>query len=321
MTPTEPQIAPPEQEAREARLDELRERAAREAARAVGPVERAPGYYGQPVVKPPVWTWEIPVYFMVGGLAGGAAMMALPAAIAGARSLALWALWTATAGGAAGAALLIADLGRPARFFNMLRVLKWQSPMSVGAWTLAAFSAVVGATALLLQLAPLDGFDVAGVLVVAGAGLAGILGAVLATYTGVLIGATAIPVWARHHRLLPVHFGVAGLGSAAAAFELVGFAPAPLIAIGYGVGIAETVILLWVELSRRGAADEALHQGFPGSLMQTAGILAGPIVLLARLADLHLVAAACFLAGALISRFAWVRAGRRSARDSAAALA
>src|SRR5438094_607000 len=37
--------------------------------------------------------------------------------------------------------LLIADLGRPARFLNMLRVFKPQSPMSVGAWTVAAFGA------------------------------------------------------------------------------------------------------------------------------------------------------------------------------------
>ncbi len=35
-----------------------------------------PGYYGQPVVKPPVWTWEIPVYFFVGGLAGMSAVIA-----------------------------------------------------------------------------------------------------------------------------------------------------------------------------------------------------------------------------------------------------
>src|SRR5689334_24810249 len=31
-----------------------------------GPIPRKPGYYGQPVVRPPVWTWEIPVYFFVG---------------------------------------------------------------------------------------------------------------------------------------------------------------------------------------------------------------------------------------------------------------
>src|SRR6202008_5208810 len=47
-------------------------------------------------------------------------------------------------------------------------------------------------------------------------------GMLLATYTGVLIGATAIPAWFLHRTLLPIHFGTAGLGSAAAILELLG---------------------------------------------------------------------------------------------------
>ena len=39
-------------------------------------------------------------------------------------------------------ALLIADLGRPARFLNMLRIFKPRSPMNMGAWCLVAFTAV-----------------------------------------------------------------------------------------------------------------------------------------------------------------------------------
>ena len=38
--------------------------------------------------------------------------------------------------------LLIGDLGRPARFLNMLRIFKPRSPMNLGAWCLAAFTAV-----------------------------------------------------------------------------------------------------------------------------------------------------------------------------------
>ena len=38
-------------------------------------------------------------------------------------------------------------------------------------------------------------------------------GLLLATYTGVLIGATAVPAWHKHHLLLPMHFGIAGLGA------------------------------------------------------------------------------------------------------------
>lgn len=305
---TDPQIRPREPDERE------REVRVRAEERAVRPAERPPGYYGQPVVKPPVWTWEIPVYFAVGGLAGGAAVLALPAAATGAPTLALWALLIAAAGGAIGAALLVADLGRPSRFINMLRVLKWRSPMSVGAWTLAAFTGLALVSALLVQLGGL------GVLAIIAAALTGLFGAVLATYTGVLIGATAIPIWARHHRLLPVHFGVAGLGSAAALLELIGFGRSALVAIGYAVAIAETAILAWVELRRRGSIDVSLHRETAGTMMRAAGVIAGPAALLARLVGLDVVAAAAFLAGTAISRFAWVRAGRQSALDPRAAL-
>jgi len=36
------------------------------------------GYYGIPLLKQPSWTWEIPLYFFVGGAAGAAAGRAHP---------------------------------------------------------------------------------------------------------------------------------------------------------------------------------------------------------------------------------------------------
>ena len=49
----------------ERRLDQLREQAwekgvveGRGVDVAGGPIPHRPGYYGQPVIKPPVWTWE-----------------------------------------------------------------------------------------------------------------------------------------------------------------------------------------------------------------------------------------------------------------------
>jgi hypothetical protein len=51
-------------------------------------------------------------------------------------------------GAVASAALLIADLGRPARFLNMLRVLRPSSPMNMGTWFLSAFGGCAGLTAL-----------------------------------------------------------------------------------------------------------------------------------------------------------------------------
>src|SRR5438445_4384962 len=99
------------------------------------------GYYGVPMLKPPRWTREIPVYFFVGGAAGAAAVIGAIAHYTGAdRKLVCDARWIAAAGSVLSPALLIADLGRPSRFLKMLRVFKPQSPMSVGAWTWVGFS-------------------------------------------------------------------------------------------------------------------------------------------------------------------------------------
>src|SRR5206468_6800005 len=100
------------------------------------------GYYGIPLLKEPAWTWEIPLYFFVGGAAGAAAVVGAIASYTGAdRRLVRDARWIAAAGSVLSPALLISDLGRPSRFLNMLRVFKPQSAKSVGAWTLVGFSA------------------------------------------------------------------------------------------------------------------------------------------------------------------------------------
>jgi hypothetical protein len=136
--------------ATEARLDALREEAKRTgtvAERGIGitggPMPREPGvaYYGQPIVKPPVWTWEIGLYLFVGGAAGMTGVLALAGLLTGQPiAFVRSALGVAVAGAIVSPLLLIADLGRPQRFLNMLRVFKWRSPMSMGAWTLVLFS-------------------------------------------------------------------------------------------------------------------------------------------------------------------------------------
>src|SRR5437763_7105179 len=134
----------------EQRLDRIREEA---AARGVvsgngvdvagGPIPRKVGYYGQPVVKPPVWTSEIPIYFFIGGLAGMAAVIAFAGLIFHEIDLARTAMSLATIGAVLSPILLTIDLGRPRLFLNMLRVFKYKSPMSVGAWIVFAFGACV----------------------------------------------------------------------------------------------------------------------------------------------------------------------------------
>ncbi len=103
-------------------------------------------YYGQPIIKAPIWHEpHMPLYLYLGGTSGAASVISAVATLTGHDRLALTARVTAAAGAAAGAGFLVAELGRPERFLNMLRVFKPTSPMSVGSWLLAAHS---GLTAL-----------------------------------------------------------------------------------------------------------------------------------------------------------------------------
>src|SRR5579863_7346701 len=126
----------------EDKLDTLRqeaERTGRVQDRGIVPVASpipkpalATSYHGNPVLKPPTWTWQIPLYFFVGGVAGVSAVIALVAHVVGNTGLVRADLWVGLSGALASAPLLIADLGRPTRFLNMLRVFKPRSAMSVG---------------------------------------------------------------------------------------------------------------------------------------------------------------------------------------------
>jgi hypothetical protein len=317
----------------EQRLDQLREQAwekgvvsDRGVDVAGGPIPHRPGYYGEAVVKPPVWTWEIPLYFFVGGLSGMAAVIALVGLMFHQSDLARTAMWLAAIGAILSPILLIMDLGRPRLFLNMLRVFKYQSPMSVGAWIVFVFGgcAVPGLIALELhtqQIFP-GGFDhvlqvIAFLLVLASA----FWGMFLATYTGVLLGATAIPAWFLHRTLLPIHFGVAGLGSAGALLELLGYRIAPLGALGFLTAGTQTALWIWLAIDKHGAADRALHEKGTGWLIRSGEILLGPLALILRLTNFIPFAAISFLLGALISRFAWIWAGKVCARDPEAVFA
>ena len=109
--------------------------------------ETQPGYYGRNMIKPPEWTDLIPTYFFTGGLAGTCAALAFAERLAKNDELARVMLFGAAAGTAVSGFCLIADLKRPERFLNMLRVFKITSPMSVGVYIFSAFG---GATTIAL---------------------------------------------------------------------------------------------------------------------------------------------------------------------------
>lgn len=269
-----------------------------------------PTYHDLPLLKKPVWTWEVPAYFFVGGAAGAAAVLAAAAQVAGGNEkLARDARWIAAIGANLSAPLLISDLGRPERFLNMLRVFKPQSPMSVGAWTVAAFGAAA-TTAAIVPNKTLKNVATAG---------AALTGLGMATYTGVLLGATAIPLWKQHVKLLPVHFATSGLGSAVSILELRGHRSSALNSLGLGAAIFESA----AEFALHGAKEREslpIVRGRSGTIARVAGALSGPIPLLLRLLGARKLAAVSTLAGSLATRVAWVQAGKASAADVGVAL-
>jgi len=283
------------------------------------------GYYGLPLLKEPGWTWEVPLYLFLGGAAGASAVVGAAARLAGEdERLSDHARGIVALGGGLSTALLVSDLGRPARFLHMLRVFKPQSPMSVGAWTLTAFASSSAAAALARRLRrhatgrsgprrPLA------IVQDAGDALAALSGLSMACYTGVLLGATTVPAWNRSVRLLPPHFAAAGLGSAVGLLELLGHRARGLNRAGLAAALAETAIGAWHELE----GDRALaplKRGKSGLCARAGLLLSGPIGLGLRLFGRRRAAAASALAGSLLSRIGWMAAGKVSSRERAPTL-
>ena len=272
-------------------------------------------YYGRPIIKEPVWTWEVPWYFFAGGLAGASSSLGLGARLSGNDRLARAAFAVAGAGAAAGVPLLVSDLGRPERFLYMLRMFKVTSPLSVGSWILAGMGpAAVGAVASdRLGIFPRLG-RVAEVA-------AGLLGPALATYTGALVADTAVPVWHEAGRELPFVFAGSAAASAGAAALLLtppedAGAARRLVAVGavLELGAAQAME------RRLGELGEPYHQGPAGRLARLAKACtaAGAGLVAAggrRRRGLAAAGAALVLAGSACERWAVYKAGFQSARD------
>jgi formate-dependent nitrite reductase membrane component NrfD len=283
------------------------------------------GYYGVPLLKQPPWKWEIPIYFFVGGAAGASAMIGAASHWTGRdRELGRDCRYIAAGGAIISTALLISDLGRPARFLAMLRIFKPQSPMSVGAWTLTAFGTFSGAAAfaeLLKRRFNSTLLRAAGNIAEA---LTAIAGLPLSNYTGVLIGASVIPVWNENVESLPIHFGMSGLNSAVGILELMGHENPALNTLGMGASAIEAIEGFSIETRRKRELDPLKH-GPSGLVTRIGGVLSGPVPLALRVAaafvngrrarKLRKIAAGCSVAGSLLTRVAWLHAGHVSARN------
>jgi hypothetical protein len=202
--------------------------------------------------------------------------------------------------------------------------------MSVGSWTLVAFSTSAAASAFFCAVERRQpAFGSVKVLANASAFVSAIAGAVLSTYTGVLLGATAIPVWNQNAGILPVHFALSGLATASSLLELQGNESPALNTIGLATAFGETLVGGSIE-RRKHPALKPLKSGSSGWLTRLGGLLSGPLPLVLRLLSLgtgedtsrklRKVAAASSVAGSLVTRFAWTEAGKASAADPAVPL-
>jgi hypothetical protein len=209
-------------------------------------------------------------------------------------------------------AALIHDLGRPARFLNMLRVFKVTSPLSVGSWILAPFSGLAVASAA---------SEVSGRLPRLGAlagGVAGLLGPGMCVYTSVLLADTAVPAWHEAHPELPFVFAGSALSSAAGV-ALAGARPSfparRLGLLGAGMELAATSAME----HRLGVLGEPYRTGTAGRLLAAAKALtvagAGLSLLGRRNRVVSALAGLSYLAAGACTRFGIYHAGVESTKD------
>ncbi|MBA3532033.1 MAG: polysulfide reductase NrfD [Ardenticatenales bacterium] len=202
----------------------------RVAGRSAGD-EARDSYYGTPVIHKPHWKWLIIFYFYLGGISGASYFVAAIAEHFGGphgKPIARAGHYLSLAALIPSPFLLILDLGRPERFLNMLRVVKLASPMSVGTWGLTFFGGFCTLSAM-IQAAQDGLFGKATLLARLLLGLpsrtisavGSLFGFFVAGYTGVLLAATAVPLWTKAYRLMGPLFLASALSTATAALALI----------------------------------------------------------------------------------------------------
>ncbi len=281
-------------------------------------------YYGREQVKAaPFNNWLVGGYIFLAGLSGGAALISTVLDVvrgdAGARVVRRGRLLSLL-GPMVGSFGLIADLHTPKRFYNMLRLFKITSPMSIGSWILIAFGGCSAVTAAC------EGLGLRRMARATQVPLAA-TGAGLGTYTASLLSATSTPLWAAAPCATAVRFAGSSVAAGAAALSLG----------ETGGRIARdldtiTLAALSLELAATISADEAYHrtgvakamESAPGMADEIGATLLGTIVPIGLLVlsiagggrspMLSRAAALLALAGSATMRVAFMAAGDVSAR-------
>ncbi|HEV7933587.1 MAG TPA: NrfD/PsrC family molybdoenzyme membrane anchor subunit [Actinomadura sp.] len=292
-----------------------RRRGGRRGERPMVPDAEFTSYYGRPVLNGPVWkARDIAGYFFVGGLAGASSVLAAGATLTGRPRLAYGA--KVGAAGALGLAMygLVHDLGRPARFLNMLRVAKPSSPMSVGTWLLSAYGPLAAGAAASAVTGWVPRLGTAATMGAAA------MGPAIAGYTAALISDTAVPAWHDAYREMPFVF----VGSAATAAGGLGLVTAPVSETGPAralalTGTAAELVALQLLERRLGMVAEPYRQGRSGRLMRASQVLAcaglAGAFLGRRSRAVSALSGTALLAASAATRFGVFAAGVASAAD------
>ena len=293
-------------------------------------------YYGIPPIKHAHWTWQIPVYFWIGGIGAGVHLFSTMAQILGHRDAALTrtSRYTVLATMLLSPMLLIWDLGRPERFYNMLRILKLRSPMSTQSWSVFAFGNLSGMISArqaaedgllgddnslvrLVKLIPARALSILAVPV----------GLNVGSNTGNLISATSVPLWARNWLFMGPTFLASGLSTALSWLSLVlhltrsgeektlrTLHRAEKATIVIEAGLIAASLIRMSKWSKPLFSREVAPLFVGGTLI--GGIVAPMALLLGKESrSKSMLASVLALGGGLAFRFAIIKGGRISADD------
>jgi formate-dependent nitrite reductase membrane component NrfD len=294
-------------------------------------------YYGIPPIKEHTWTWEVPVYFWLGGIGAGAHLISTVAQLLGWKDKAFFrsTRYTVLVTMVLSPILLIMDLGRPERFYNMLRIVKLRSPMSTGSWALAIFGVLSGliaaAQAARDGLLGRDNILVRLVKTFIPDRLLSVValpvGLYVGLYSGILLSATSVPMWARNFLLMGPTFLSSGLSTGLSAISFILHLGdwgerRTLEALRRTERITLLIEggLLAASLARMGRWGKPLYSKKLAPLFLGGAILGGILAPFALLSGREtrgksLLTSVLALLGGLALRFAMIEGGRLSARD------
>ncbi|HEY7302367.1 MAG TPA: NrfD/PsrC family molybdoenzyme membrane anchor subunit [Xanthobacteraceae bacterium] len=293
-----------------------------QAGRTAQPI---PTYYGRPALKPSLYGWTVGFYIFIAGLAGAAQIIATIVDFLGVPDMAgvvLCGRAIALGGAIIGGLLLIVELHTKQRFFNMLRIFRPTSPMSIGTYVLMSFG-FWSLAALVCEF-----FGPHWLTLIFG-GLAGLAGWFMTSYTAALLASTSTPLWAAAPRSLGVRFAASAMASGAAALCIAALALGSAHAAALAI-IAIVALAIELTASILSLVSYAAHRVI-GPLVelpwgpvhagaQIAGVAVpialytlGGLIIGAQLV-LFLIASLCVLGGSFLMRGTLLHAGNSSAR-------